>query len=74
MDLSILQKSYILVPLAMIVYYITIYLFDYITRQEEDSKTYIKSSVIVGLITLFTVYTHKLVPVIEEVITTPPPF
>lgn len=74
MDLSILQKTYILVPLAMIVYYITMYLVDSITDQKEDSKTYTKSSIIVGILTFFIVYIHKLIPPIEEVITSPPPF
>jgi len=74
MDLTILQKSYVVVPLAMIVYYITVYLIDSMTKQKEDSKTYTKSSIVVGVLAFFIVYIHKLIPPIEEVITTPPPF
>ncbi len=74
MDLSSLQKNYALVPLVMVIYYITIYIFDNVTKQKEDSKMYVKTSLIVGVLTLFIVYIHKLIPPIEEVITSPPPF
>ncbi len=74
MDLTILQKTYVLVPLAMFVYYISLYSMNSMTNQKEDTKMYTKSSVIVGIITFFLVYIHKLIPPIEEVITSPPPF
>lgn len=74
MDLTILQKTYMLVPLVMFVYYITLYSINSMTNQKEDIKMYTKSSIIVGILTFFLVYIHKLIPSIEEVITSPPPF
>lgn len=74
MNISILQKNYLIVPIAILVYIALKYVLDMTSNKKEDKDTYIKSSVIVGVISFAIVYIHKLVPPIEEIITTPPPF
>jgi hypothetical protein len=74
MELTLLQKNYLIVPLSMIVYIIAINIIDTIGNKKEERGTYIKTAVIVGIITSVIVYVHKLIPPIEEIIMSPPPF
>lgn len=71
MDLTFLQKNYLLVPLSVIVYFISMNILNSVNKKE---KNYTVDSIIVGLIVTFIVYLHNIIPVIEEVITSPPPF
>lgn len=69
MDVTILQKNYMLVPIAIAVYYASV---KFIVPKKDENRLY--STAIVGLIVLAIVYLHKMIPSIEEVITSPPPF
>lgn len=74
MELTLLQKNYLIVPLSMILYIIAINIVDTLGNKKEDRANYIKTAVIVGMISSVIVYVHKLIPPIEEIIMSPPPF
>lgn len=74
MDITLLQKNYILVPISILLSIVLMYAINIALKDEEKQKSYVKTSAVVGIITLLIVYIHQLVPAIEEVILSPPPF
>jgi hypothetical protein len=74
MDITFLQKNYILVPASVVFAVLTMYAISLATQEQEKQKSYIKTSVVVALVVAMLVYIHRLVPTVEEVILSPPPF
>lgn len=69
------KKSYVLVIIAIIVSLILTYLDSKFTDKEVTKKDYIKSSLIIGIISTFIIYIHNIQGKLEEeVLSGPPPF
>ena len=70
-----LKNSYIVVPLAIIVAFILIYIDSIMNKKELTKKDYIKYALIVGGISSFIVYINTLEGHIEEeILAGPAPF
>jgi MFS superfamily sulfate permease-like transporter len=75
MDITDLQKSYYLVPIATVLCLCIMYAIDTVDKGKYDKKScYTKSAVTTAIIVGIIVYIHRIIPSIEEVITSPPPF
>lgn len=69
-----LQKSYLLVVIAIIMSIAITFVLNIMLPQKDEKKTYTKAIVISGIIATALVYIHTIIPRIEEIITTPVPF
>ena len=70
-----LKRSYIVVPIAIIVALIFIYIDGKVSEKELTNKDYIKYALIVGGISAFIVYVNSLEGKIEEeILAGPAPF
>ena len=74
MNLSVLQKNYMLVPLAILLSFIVVFVLNLINKQKDENKVYSKTAVSSAITAAAIVYIHNLYPVIEEIISTPAPF
>lgn len=69
------KKSYLIIPVAIIVGLVLIFLDSKITKKDLTTKDYIKFSLIIGIISTFIVYIHTIKGKIEEeVLSGPVPF
>ena len=74
MQLSILQKSYMLVPLAVLLSLMVVFVLNLVNKQRDDDKVYPKAAMVSALVAGLIVYIHNLQPSLEEIISTPAPF
>lgn len=74
MNINILQKNYILVPLAVILTFVIVFILNLVNKQSDENKVYSKAAISSGIIAASIVYLHNLQPVLEEIISTPVPF
>lgn len=69
------KKSYLLIPISILVGLILIFIDSKISHKELTKKDYIKFSLIIGVITTFILYIHNIKGRIEEeVLSGPVPF
>lgn len=74
-SLSILQKNYVLVLLAVLIAVVLTFVMNLVKPDSEDAKKrYIETAVVATIISTFVIWIHTLVPVVEEISLTPPPF
>ncbi len=74
-DLSILQKSYILVPLCLILSLMITFVLELVVPSKSDDKNvYIKTSLTTILVATLIVFIHNMEFVTEQIITELPPF
>ena len=70
-----LKRSYMVVPIAIIIAIIFIYIDGKVSEKELTNKDYVKYSLIVGGISTFIVYVNSLEGKIEEeILAGPAPF
>ena len=70
-----LKRSYMVVPIAIIIALIFIYIDGKVSEKELTNKDYVKYSLIVGGISTFIVYVNSLEGKIEEeILAGPAPF
>lgn len=70
-----LKRSYIIVPIAIVVALIFIYIDGKVSEKELTNKDYIKYALIVGGISTFIVYVNSIEGKIEEeILAGPAPF
>lgn len=74
MDITFLQKNYVLVILALLFSIFTTFIMNLIIKQKDEEKIYIKTGVSAVLISSIIVYIHTMIPPIEEIITSSVPF
>lgn len=74
MNLSVLQKNYILVPLAVLLTFIIVFVLNLVNKQQDENKVYSKAMISTAITAAMIVYIHNLYPVLEEIISTPVPF
>ena len=74
MDMTFLQKNYLLVALSVILSLIVTSITNLILSQEDESKSYIKSAIVAALVSGVAVYIHSMSPELEKILTEPPPF
>lgn len=73
MDITFLQKNYLFVLLSLILALILTAVMN-LGIGEKDRDSYIRTAIISVVISSLAVYIHTLVPTIEEIAVTPPPF
>lgn len=70
-----LKNSYLIVPVCIVLANLLLFIDSKITATKLKKKDYIKMSVIVGIVVIFTVYTNSIVGTLEEeVLGGNPPF
>lgn len=74
MDLSALQKNYLLVPLTILLSFVIIFILNIVNKQKDENKVYHKAAISSAITSALIVYVHTLYPVLEEIIATPAPF
>jgi uncharacterized membrane protein len=74
MDLSFLQKNYLLVILSILLTVFVIFISNLIAPQKDEEKVYKKAIISSLLVSIAIVYVHNMTPYIEEIISSPPPF
>ena len=74
MQLSILQKSYMLVPLAVLLSMAVVFVLNLVSKQKDEEKVYSKAAMVGAIVAGLIVYIHNLHPSLEEIISTPVPF
>lgn len=73
-DISILQKSYLLVPICLIISLVVTFLLNLVINKQDEQSTYIKTSLVTVVTATLLVYIHTLDHVVEQIITEMPPF
>lgn len=74
MQLSILQKSYMLIPLAVLLSMAMVFVLNLVSKQKDEEKVYSKAAIVGATVAALSVYIHNLHPPLEEIISTPVPF
>lgn len=74
MDVSFLQKNYILVLLSVLFAVILTFFLNLILPQKPEDRSYIKSILITGIVSGLIVYIHSLDTPVENIILEPVPF
>lgn len=74
MNIGILQKSYILVPLCLIISLVMTFLLNLLITKQDEQNSYIKTSVITIVVSTFLVFLHNMESITEQIITDLPPF
>lgn len=74
MNPSILQKNYMLIPLAILLSFVVVFVMNLISKQKDENKVYSKAAISSAMVAAAIVYIHNLSPVIEEIISSPAPF
>jgi len=69
------KHSYTIVPIAILITMLLVYINSRIEDKEVDSKVYAKISLLVAFISIFATYINKIPgKIYEEILTGPPPF
>ena len=74
MDITFLQKNYVLVILSLVLAFVVTGITNMLMKQEDEKKTYVKVGITSVMISGIIVYIHNLLPPIEEIITSSVPF
>lgn len=74
MDITFLQKNYVLVVLSLILALAVTGITNMLMKQKDEQKTYVKVGITSVLVSGIIVYIHNLLPPIEEIITSSVPF
>lgn len=68
MELVLLQGSYILVGISIILALVILGLLNLVTNTKNKEIDYLKSGFIAGITTGLVVYIHKLTPIVQEIV------
>jgi hypothetical protein len=74
MNMQLLQKSYLLVPIAVLLSVLLTFSINLMAGHKDEKNSYIKSALITAITSGIIVYIHKINPSLEEIISTPVPF
>ncbi len=74
MDVSFLQKNYLLVAVSIVFSVLLTFFLNLVLPQKQEDRSYIKSIIISGLISGLIVYIHNLDIPVESIILEPVPF
>jgi hypothetical protein len=74
MDVSFLQKNYLVVLLSVFFSLFATFILNLALPQSNEQRSYVKSSLIAGLVSAAIVYIHSLDSVIETINQGPVPF
>lgn len=73
-SIAVLQKSYILVPLCLIISLIVTFLLNLLITKQDEQNIYIKTSFTTIIVATLIVFIHNMEFVSEQIITDLPPF
>lgn len=74
MDVSFLQKNYILVVISVVFSIILTFFLNLVLPQKQEDRTYIKSILVSGIVSSVMIYIHNLEIPIESINLEPVPF
>lgn len=74
MDVSFLQKNYILVVLSVVFSVILTFFLNLALPQKQEDRTYIKAIIVSGIVSAVMIYIHNLDTPVESISLEPVPF
>jgi hypothetical protein len=74
MDVSFLQKNYILVVVSVVFSVILTFFLNLALPQKQEDRTYIKSILVSGIVSAVMIYIHNLDIPVESISLEPVPF
>lgn len=74
MDVSFLQKNYILVIISIFFSIILTFFLNLVLPQKQEDRTYIKAILVSGIVSAIMIYIHNVESPIESINLEPVPF
>ena len=74
MDVTFLQKNYLVVFLSVILAFVVTVITNLMLKQTDESKSYVKTGIVAILVSGLVIYLHTLDGISEHIIMDPVPF